>query len=110
MGSRSISPMGAKQIASRLREQKHDKRERRDDGFRRLRENEQDTALGVRADSRMAKGVYLPAYAKYKHELFVRKRMSDAQRAARDAFIPIEQVSPKGAMYGGRVQERDTVE
>lgn len=108
MGSRGVSQMGAKEIASRLREQKHDKRERRDDGFRRLRDDEPDTAIEVRGGSRTRKGVYVSAYTKYRHELFKRKRMNDEQRAARNAFIPIEHVSPKGAAYAGAYRTPDT--
>lgn len=109
MGSRGISQMGAKEIASRLREQKHNKRERRDDGHLRRHEKDALTVEELRAQSR-SRDVYVGAYTRFKHELFVRKRMNDAQRKAREAFIPVTAVSPKGALYGGRVQERDTVE
>lgn len=110
MGSRGVSQMGAKEIASRLREQKHDKRERRDDGFRRMRDDEADTALSVRASSRKTKGVYVPAYARFKHEMFVRARMTEEQRAARDGFMPLASVSPKGTSYGGAYRTPDTIE
>ena len=109
MGSRGVSQMGAKEIASRVRETKHLRRERRDDGHLRRHEKDALTVDELRAQSR-ARDVYVPAYVRFKHETFVRARMTDAQRAAREGFIPIVQMSPKGAMYGGRVQEGDKVE
>lgn len=107
MGSRAISPMRAKEIASSTRETKHQRRDRRDDGHLRRHEKDALTVAELREQSR-ARDVYVGAYTRYKHELFVRKRMTDAQRNAREAFIPVAAVSPKGAMYGGRVQEGDT--
>lgn len=109
MGSRAISPMRAKEIASSTRETKHYRRERRDDGHLRRHEKDALTVEELRAQSR-SRDVYVPAYVRFKHELFVRKRMTEAQRNAREGFIPVAAVSPKGAMYGGRVQEADTVQ
>ena len=101
--------MKAKAVASLTRETKHQRRERRDDGHLRRHEKDALTVEELRVQSR-SRDVYVGSYARYKHELFVRKRMTDAQRMARETFIPVAAVSPKGALYGGRVQERDTVE
>jgi hypothetical protein len=100
------SPMTRKQELADKRERKVRNRPNRDDGFLRRHDKEPMTAAEVRALSR-AKDVFVPAWVRYKHELFVRKQMGKAWSAERDEIIPLKGRAPGGEYYVGKYQEGD---
>lgn len=100
------SPMVRKAEIADKRERKVRNRPNRDDGFLRRHDKEPMTAAEVRALSR-AKPVYVPAYVRYKHELFIRKTMGKALSAEREAVIPLKGRAPGGEYFVGKYQEAD---
>ena len=115
MGSRSISPMVAKQQAADARERRIELRQPRSDGFLRRTEKEAIDAHEHSLASRRRK-VFVNAWQMYQHERFIRNMLTKrgdaaslAKLATREDVLPIAAAAPGGTHYKGVIIPGDKV-